>query len=186
MGVGEMIRTAVRQPGVRRLVVGLGGSATNDAGAGILQALGWRLLDSTGNDIGPGGIGLHALHRVRPPRMSVIPDDITVTIAVDVDNPLVGPGGASAVFGPQKGADPSMVARLDCALSRFRDCVGRDDFPGAGAAGGAAFGLRVAFPGARFRPGIELVMETVGFDGLLEHASLVVTTAALTHISHTL
>jgi len=174
-GVGELIRIAAQHPGVRRLVVGLGGSATNDGGAGILQALGWRLLDASGGEIGAGGGALGRVRTIIPPKQGVIPRDVDLTIAVDVSNPLVGPDGASAVFGPQKGADPATVERLDRALATFRDCVGLGDFAGAGAAGGAAYGLRVAFPDALLRPGIDLVLETVGFDTALGGAVLVVT-----------
>lgn len=174
-GVGELIRIAAAHPGVRRLVVGLGGSATNDAGAGILQALGWRLFDDRGEVVGAGGGALSRVQTVLPPTNPVVPVGVDVTLAVDVSNPLAGPNGASAVFGPQKGAAPATVERLDRALASFRECVGVDDFPGAGAAGGAAYGLRVAFPDALLRPGIELVMETVGFGRALDGASLVVT-----------
>jgi glycerate kinase len=174
-GVGELIAEAMAAPGIERLVIGLGGSATNDAGAGILRALGWGLLDDRGEPVGPGGLGLESLARVVPPTHSELRSPVSVTVAVDVSNPLLGPDGASAVFGPQKGADPEMVGRLDRALARFRDVSGVAEFPGAGAAGGAAFGLAMAFPDAVLRPGIDLVLDAVDFADRIRGADLVVT-----------
>ena len=173
-GVGELIHAALSHPGVTRLVVGLGGSATNDGGAGILEGLGWRLEDADGVCVGPGGEGLLRLAHLVPP--TEMPGaGVDVTLAVDVRNPLTGSAGASAVFGPQKGAGSEQIVVLDRALARLRDIAGVADFPGAGAAGGATYGLSIAFPHARLRPGIELVLDTVGFDHCLDGAALVVT-----------
>src|SRR5262249_4409412 len=145
-GTGELVQAAIAH-GAQRLIVGIGGSATNDGGAGLGQALGYRLLDSHGLDLRPGGGALGRLERIDPsgrdPRLA----GIEVAIACDVDNPLCGPRGASAIYGPQKGATPAMVADLDANLEHFAVIVGRDlgvairDLPGAGAAGGLGGGL---------------------------------------------
>lgn len=178
-GLGQLIRAAL-DAGARRFVVGIGGSATNDAGAGMIQALGGRLLDAEGRDLPPGGGALASLERIDlsglDPRLS----ECTIDVACDVDNPLCGPKGASAIFGPQKGATPEMVATLDRNLARFAAVVkaqlGLDvaDLPGSGAAGGLGAGLR-AVVGATLRPGVEIVMEAVGMDAIVADADLVVT-----------
>jgi glycerate 2-kinase len=178
-GVGELILAAL-DTGAERVVLMLGGSATNDAGAGMLQALGARLLDERGQPLPPGGAGLRDLARLElgglDPRLA----DVVVETAVDVDNPLLGERGASAVFGPQKGASEQDVSRLEDALANFADKVaaalGVDyrELPGAGAAGGMGFAARAFFE-AELRPGIELVMEQVGFRQRLRRADLVIT-----------
>ncbi|WP_136254152.1 glycerate kinase [Onishia niordana] len=178
-GVGELILAAL-DAGAERLLLTLGGSSTNDAGAGMLVALGARLLDAQDLPLPPGGAALANLATLDltglDPRLS----GLAVETAVDVDNPLLGPHGASAVFGPQKGASDSDVLTLDQAISHFADLaalkLGDDhrELPGAGAAGGMGFAAR-AFLGAQLRPGITLVMEQVGFDALLENADLVIT-----------
>jgi len=178
-GVGQLILAAL-DAGAQSLVLTLGGSATNDAGAGMLMALGARLLDSEGRPLPPGGAALADLATLElaglDPRLAAL----TVQTAVDVDNPLLGPRGASAIFGPQKGATEADVARLDRALAHFADLAATaldEDFrelPGAGAAGGMGFAAR-AFLGATLRPGIELVMEQVNFDVLLADADWVIT-----------
>jgi len=178
-GVGQLICDAV-QAGATHIVVGLGGSATNDAGAGLLQALGVRLLDGQGKDLPPGGIALSRLASIDidgvDPRLA----KVQFEIAVDVDNPLCGPRGASAIFGPQKGASPQDVQALDKALAHFADVCARHfgkderDLPGMGAAGGLGFAVRACF-GARFRPGVELIAELAGLDAALEGADLVFT-----------
>ncbi|WP_445000294.1 glycerate kinase [Halomonas mongoliensis] len=178
-GVGELIRAAL-DAGAERLLLTLGGSATNDGGAGMLVALGARLRDGAGRDLPPGGAALVELAEFDlsglDPRLS----QLRVEAAVDVDNPLLGERGASAVFGPQKGAGPEDVARLDAALARYADvsaaALGQDhrDLPGAGAAGGMGFAAR-AFLGAELTPGIELIMAQAGFEALLADADLVIT-----------
>ncbi len=178
-GVGELIRAAL-DAGAERLLLTLGGSATNDGGAGMLMALGARLHDAAGRELPPGGAALEHLAELDLSGLDPRLADLHVEAAVDVDNPLLGERGASAVFGPQKGATPDDVARLDAALARFADvaagALGEEhrDLPGAGAAGGMGFAAR-AFLGAELRPGIELVMEQVGFSGLLADADLVIT-----------
>ncbi|GFO68915.1 glycerate kinase [Geomonas limicola] len=178
-GTGELIRAAL-DAGARRLLVGIGGSATNDGGAGMLQALGVALLDAAGHPIPPGGAGLELLARIDTRGLDPRLAQCSIEAACDVDNPLVGPRGASAVFGPQKGATPEMVARLDAALGHFAAIIERDlgqavaGVPGAGAAGGMGAAL-LAFLGATLRPGIEIVLDAVGLEALLEDADLVVT-----------
>ncbi|WP_192035148.1 glycerate kinase [Halomonas sp. YLGW01] len=178
-GLGELMRAAL-DAGAERLLLTLGGSATNDGGAGMLSALGARFLDDGGRELPPGGAALAELAQIDlsglDPRLS----RLKVEAAVDVDNPLLGAKGASAVFGPQKGASPAEVERLDAALGRLAavaaDCLSHDhrDRPGAGAAGGMGFAAS-AFLEAELRPGIELVMDAVGFDALLERADWVIT-----------
>lgn len=178
-GTGELMLAACRA-GARRLIVCVGGSATNDAGAGMAQALGIRLLDARGLDLGPGGAPLRGLARVDVGGLDPAVRGVAVEVASDVDNPLVGPDGASAVYGPQKGASPEDVVTLERALERFAEVVksglGADvaSMPGAGAAGGIGASL-VAFLGATFRSGVELVMEAAGFGERLHGADLVVT-----------
>ncbi|WP_129140424.1 glycerate kinase [Modicisalibacter coralii] len=178
-GVGELILAAL-ETGAERLILTLGGSATNDAGAGMLVALGARLEDAAGRPLAPGGAALAELDRLDLSGLDPRLASLTVETAVDVDNPLTGPRGASAVFGPQKGASEADVERLDTALGHFADHVahalGRDerDHPGAGAAGGMGFAAR-ALLGAELRPGIELVMAQAGFDTQLAGADLVIT-----------
>jgi glycerate kinase len=178
-GTGELMLAACRA-GARRLIVCVGGSATNDAGAGMAQALGIRLVDGRGLDVGPGGAALVGLAGVDVRGLDPAIRGVAVKVASDVDNPLVGPDGASAVYGPQKGATPQDVAMLDLALARFAGVVKSHlgvevaSMPGTGAAGGIGASL-VAFLGATFRSGVELVIEAVGFGERLRAANLVVT-----------
>jgi len=178
-GTGELIKAAAGL-GVDSILVCIGGSATNDAGAGMAQALGIRLVDEGGRDLGPGGAALRALARIDMSGLDLAVRRIDFVVASDVDNPLVGPNGASAVYGPQKGATPEDVALLDEALRHFAAVVHRDlgldlrDVPGAGAAGGLGGGL-IAFLGARLRPGVDVVMEAVHLRERLEGVDLVVT-----------
>lgn len=178
-GVGELIVQALER-GVRRVIIALGGSATNDAGAGLAQALGYRLLDAAGNDLPPGGAALARLDRIEPAGRHPALAACEFLAACDVTNPLCGPRGASRVYGPQKGADPAAVAQLDDALGHFARVAGRDlgadvlELPGAGAAGGLGAGL-VAFTGARLRPGFEIVAEALGLERRLAGAGLVLT-----------
>ena len=173
-GVGEMIADAVSR-GCRRFIVGIGGSATNDGGAGMLQALGFRLLDAAGGDIPRGGEGLASLARIE--RQGALPAlaDCEFRVACDVANPLCGPDGASAVFGPQKGATPEMVTALDAALARFASVAhGAPDVPGSGAAGGLGFAFR-EFLGATLARGVDIVLDETRFEEAVREADLVVT-----------
>src|SRR6202030_1431931 len=178
-GVGELMQHAYDE-GARHFVVGIGGSATNDGGAGMAQALGYHLLDETGRELPPGGLALRRLARIHVGGVHANWKQSEVDVACDVSNPLTGPSGASAVYGPQKGATPEMVAELDAALHHFAEIIRRDlgidveRLPGAGAAGGLGAGL-VAFAGARLRPGAEMVMEAVRLEEPLTGASLVIT-----------
>ncbi|MFJ9558790.1 glycerate kinase [Streptomyces fuscichromogenes] len=180
-GSGELLLAAL-DAGARTIVFGVGGSATTDGGAGMLSALGARFLDEDGEPVPPGGGGLAGLARADlsglDPRLSAV----DLVLASDVDNPLTGPKGAPAVYGPQKGASPDDVAALDEALSHFAKVVeaevgpraaGYATAPGAGAAGGIGYGALLL--GARFRPGIEVMLDVLGFAPALERASLVIT-----------
>jgi glycerate kinase len=178
-GVGELLQHAY-DAGARRFIVGIGGSATNDGGAGMAQALGYHLLDENGRELPPGGLALKRLARIHVGGVHANWKETEVDVACDVTNPLTGPRGASAVYGPQKGATPEMVAELDAALHHFAEIIRRDlgldvePLPGAGAAGGLGAGL-VAFLGARLRPGAEMVMEALHLDERLTGAQLVIT-----------
>ncbi|TFV58343.1 glycerate kinase [Geodermatophilus sp. DF01-2] len=177
-GTGEVVAAAVTG-GARRVVLGIGGSATTDGGAGMLQALGAVLLDADGAPIGPGGGALERLARVDVSGVAAALRGAEVVVACDVDNPLTGPSGAAAVYGPQKGAGPDDVAFLDGCLVRLADAVadatGRDlrDEPGAGAAGGVGFAA-LAVLGAELRPGIDLLLDLLDFDRHVAGADLVV------------
>ena len=179
-GVGELIAAAL-DTGHTRFIIGIGGSATNDGGAGMMQALGASLLDSAGRELEPGGAApgeARPYRRIerRPPRIR----SASVVVACDVNNPLCGSTGASAVFGPQKGATPEMVAELDAALSHFADIIERDlgadvrDRPGAGAAGGLGAGL-MAILDAELKAGVDIVLDAVGLEERLDGADLVIT-----------
>jgi glycerate kinase len=178
-GVGELMLAAL-EAAAGRILVCLGGSATNDGGTGMAVALGVRFLDAEGRDLPGGGAALSRLARIdaagADPRLA----SVEVIGLCDVDNPLTGPNGASATYGPQKGADPDTVWDLDRALAHLAATVQRDlgvdpsKEPGAGAAGGLGFGL-LAFAGARLRPGVEAVADAVGLDGEIRDADVVVT-----------
>jgi glycerate kinase len=233
-GVGELLHTALAYPGVRRVIVGLGGSATNDGGSGLLSALGMRFLDAQGDSLSPGGAPLANLATVDTSTLFLDPASLELLIACDVDNPLTGPRGASAIFGPQKGATPEDIMVLDAALERMAgvleglveivrlapfplplppasgagvsnsdtpeasvmvisspsgtpapDAGGRgrgkganltiSTKPGSGAAGGTAFGLLWLFPKATLQPGIDLILDAIGFEDHLRGADLVLT-----------
>ena len=177
-GVGQLMRRAV-EAGCRHLLVGIGGSATNDGGAGMAQALGAYLLDADGRELPFGGASLRRLAHIDL-RGFLLPPDVRVTVACDVDNPLCGAEGAAFVYGPQKGATPEQAAELDAALSHFgrvlHSQLGADvaERPGAGAAGGLGAGL-MAFCDAELRSGIDMVMEATGFEAALDQAALVLT-----------
>jgi glycerate kinase len=178
-GTGELLRAAL-DAGAHRLVIGIGGSATNDGGTGMARALGIRFLDAAGRELEEGGAALARLERIdvsgADPRLA----GLEILVACDVDNPLTGPRGASAVYGPQKGATPEMAAELDQALERYARvgtiATGRDvsSVPGAGAAGGLGAAL-LLFTQARLRPGVEIVLEATGLETQIRGAALVIT-----------
>src|SRR5437588_4699425 len=176
-GFGLLLEAA-RVAGVSRIIAGIGGSATNDGGAGMAQALGVRLLDASRGELSRGGAALARLAHIDPSGLDPGWDSVKVRVACDVTNPLTGPLGASAVYGPQKGADAAAVRELDAALGRFAEVIERDlgrrvdQVPGAGAAGGTGAGL-VAFLGAELVPGAPLVVEAAGLDAKLAGADLV-------------
>lgn len=178
-GLGEAMVAAL-DAGARDVVVGLGGSASTDGGAGMLQALGARLLDGDGRPIGWGAAGLGDLASVDLTAVWARWGGVQVTLAADVDNPLLGPRGAAAVFGPQKGVDEGLRPCVENGLARLAQLVsaatGRDDTgrPGAGAAGGVGWALLAAL-NARVRPGIELLLDLVGFAERVRDADLVIT-----------
>jgi len=178
-GVGELLLAALDQ-GAEKALLLLGGSATNDGGAGMLQALGARFLDQNGEPLPPGGAALSQLASLTLEGLDPRLAGLTLEAAVDVDNPLLGARGASAVFGPQKGASPDEVEQLDRALSHFADIsaavLGNDyrTLPGAGAAGGMGFAAK-AFLNASLKPGIEMIMQQADMATLLARADLVIT-----------
>lgn len=178
-GVGQLIAHAV-ETGCKKLVVGLGGSATNDLGCGAAAALGARFLNAVGDEFLPVGGTLGDIARIDISKVKQNLRGVEITTMYDIDNPLYGPNGAAYVFAPQKGADAAMVARLDDGLNHAAGVIERElgigvaDMPGGGAAGGTGAGM-VAFLGAELKVGIETVLDTVGFDSLLERADLVLT-----------
>ena len=178
-GLGEMISKSMDK-GYREFIVGIGGSATNDAGAGLAQALGVRLLNASGKEIGRGGFNLKHLDSIDMSRLDPRIAESKFNVACDVDNPMCGPEGASAVYGPQKGASKEMISVLDNALQHFCHIVHRDlnkeikHMPGAGAAGGLGGGM-VTFLNASLKKGIDIVLETLDFDEKIEDADLVIT-----------
>jgi glycerate 2-kinase len=178
-GTGELIRAALDQR-VERIVIGIGGSATNDGGAGMAQALGARLLDRDGNPLGFGGGELSKLDSIDLSQLDPRLKEVHIEVACDVDHPLTGKRGASAVFGPQKGATPEMVTILDANLARFAQVVKEtlgidvDPIPGAGAAGGLGAGL-IALLGASLKRGVDVVADAVQLDKHMAQASLVIT-----------
>lgn len=178
-GVGQLVLQAL-DAGAKRIVLGLGGSATTDGGAGLFQALGAHLLDAEGGELPPGGGALSGLAGIDTVRLDGRLADVHFEIAVDVDNPLCGERGAAAIFGPQKGASAEQVGLLDRALAHFaKVCAqasGRDESqtPGTGAAGGLGFVIKTFFQ-AEFRPGVELIADLARLDQALEGAHLVFT-----------
>jgi glycerate kinase len=178
-GTGELIRAAL-DAGAQRVILAIGGSATNDGGAGAMQALGVKLLDAQGQTLAPGGLALAQLAHIDLSEIDPRLNEVQFDIAADVNNPLCGPHGASAIFGPQKGASPEQVQQLDAALGHFaRLCaqaLGKDvkDEPGSGAAGGLGFAAK-AFLKAQFKAGVEVVAELVGLAEAVKGADLVIT-----------
>lgn len=178
-GTGELIRHAL-DAGVTQIIIGIGGSATNDGGAGMVQALGAKLLTKDNQQIAPGGGALDSLARIDVSELDKRLVGCRIDVACDVTNPLTGPQGATAVFGPQKGATAEMIARLDQALAHFAEIIHRDldlnvlTLEGGGAAGGMGAGL-YAFCGAKLRPGIEIVTDALHLADIVADADLVIT-----------
>jgi len=178
-GTGELIVKAIDM-GSKKIIVGIGGSATNDGGMGMAQALGYRLLDSNGDLLGFGGKELARLASIDDSGINSKLLATMVEVASDVDNPLYGKRGAAYVYGPQKGADPEMVEALDEGLKNYAQIVSRDlkkdiaGLPGAGAAGGLGAGL-AAFAGGVLKPGTDIVIETTGLEDKIKDADLIIT-----------
>jgi glycerate kinase len=178
-GTGELIRAAL-DVGAQRVILAIGGSATNDAGTGMLSALGARFLDDQGQPLAPGGLALAQVARIELDGLDPRLKDVQFEVAADVDNPLCGRNGASHIFGPQKGASPEQVLTLDAALGHFAQhsakVLGRDEshYPGSGAAGGMGFAAK-AYLNASFRPGVEVVADLTGLEAALKGADLVFT-----------
>ncbi|BDX04475.1 glycerate kinase [Marinomonas pontica] len=178
-GTGELIKDALNR-GIKYIILGLGGSATNDAGVGLAQALGIQFLDENHQELPFGGMALAQLSHVDASQAHPLLSECRFDVACDVDNPLCGERGASAIFGPQKGATPEMVSLLDKTLEHFADVLVQSGFAdhrldaGAGAAGGMGLGAKV-FLSAMLKPGIEIVIETVGLASSLQGADLVIT-----------
>lgn len=178
-GTGEMIRAAL-DAGCTDIMIGIGGSATNDCGIGMAQALGFRLLDESGQEVGFGGAEAARVASIDASGADPRLDSVNITVACDVSNPLCGKKGASATYGPQKGATKEMVEILDAALEHCAGIIKRDlsadimELPGSGAAGGLGGGL-VGFLGAKLEPGIDAVLSIVSFDTLVEGADVVIT-----------
>jgi len=178
-GTGQLIKAALDR-GCRKLIIGIGGSATNDGGGGMAQALGASLVDEEGRELPFGGGYLHKLRKIDLSGMDSRLKNTRIRVACDVNNPLTGSRGASSVYGPQKGATPDMVEKLDRALKYYAQVIYRDlgidveNVPGSGAAGGLGAGL-MAFLNGELTPGIELVMEAVGLEKELKNCSLILT-----------
>lgn len=179
LGTGELIKHAL-DAGYRKFIIGIGGSATNDAGVGMLQALGVKFLNHQGQQIGSTGGALKDLEKIDISGLDQRLQECRIEVACDVDNPLTGERGASVIFGPQKGATEAIVEQLDQSLARFADCVRRDlgkdieNVSGAGAAGGMGAAM-LAFLDAELKPGVDIIIEQVGLERLLEGADLVIT-----------
>ncbi|WP_217540284.1 glycerate kinase [Vibrio metschnikovii] len=178
-GTGELIKAALEH-GVEQIIIGIGGSATNDAGLGMAQALGVKMLDAQENDLGFGGEALAKLARIDTSAIDPRLANITLQVACDVNNPLCGEQGATQIFGPQKGATPEMIAQLDANLAHYAQIIKTQlaidvkDIPGAGAAGGLGAAL-IGLLGASLRPGIEIVMQAVNLSDIVKDADLVIT-----------
>lgn len=178
-GVGELIRDAVSK-GCRHFIIGIGGSATNDGGIGMLQALGYGILDKNGHPVPPGAIGLSRIEMITD--ASVIPElkECSFRIACDVTNPLCGVNGCSSIFGPQKGADSSMISEMDQWLKHYASiCVknfphANADFPGTGAAGGLGFAF-LTFTHSVLESGIKIVLEETGLESYVQDADIILT-----------
>ena len=178
-GTGQVIK-ALLDRGCQKIIIGIGGSATNDGGAGMAQALGVRFLNGSGESVCPCGGNLDSIEKICKADLDRRLGEVEIWVACDVDNPLLGQQGAAHVYGPQKGATPEMIEKLDRNLAHFHDVIVRDlkidvaDEPGAGAAGGLGAGL-MAFAGGRFISGVELIMDMVHFDQALHNADCLCT-----------
>jgi len=178
-GTGMLMKAAL-DAGLRKLVIGIGGSATNDGGSGMARALGVRFLDAQGESLPEGGAALARLDRIDLTGLDPRLAQASILVACDVDNPLCGVRGASAIYGPQKGATPEAVQELDAALGNLAKVASAAtdrkvaELPGAGAAGGLGAGLLWYTP-ARLRPGVEIVLEATGFEAMVQGADLVIT-----------
>ena len=178
-GTGELIKAALAE-GLAKIIIGIGGSATNDGGTGMARALGVRFLDATGQEVAAGGGSLAEICQIDATGLDPRLKNTEIVVACDVDNPLCGTRGASAVFGPQKGATPEMVQQLDAGLAKYASCArqatGRDvaEKAGAGAAGGLGAGLMFFTP-AQLKPGVEIVLDAVGFSDIVRDADFVIT-----------
>ncbi|HHY04753.1 MAG TPA: glycerate kinase [Thermoanaerobacterales bacterium] len=178
-GTGQLIKRALDE-GCKHIIIGLGGSATNDGGVGMAQALGIKFLDNEGREIGFGGQNLKHIKSIDISGLDKRIDDVKITVASDVKNPLCGPQGASAVYGPQKGATPEMIKILDDNLKHLTEIIKKDlkkdirNIPGAGAAGGLGAAL-IAFLDANIRSGIEIIMELSNFEQQVENCDVVIT-----------
>lgn len=178
-GTGELIKAAL-DLGVKKIILGIGGSATNDAGAGMLQALGVQLLDVNNQQISLGGENLSLISKIDLSKLDSRLQQVEILVACDVDNPLCGEKGASAVFGPQKGATPEIVQQLDRALFHFSDIVQQDldlnirDQAGAGAAGGMGGGL-LLLPNVQLKAGVQIIIDAVNLNEQIKGADLVIT-----------
>ena len=178
-GTGQLIKAALNQ-GCRKMIIGIGGSATNDGGAGMVQALDVRLLDKQDKEIGFGGAELMNIHHIDISQMDQRISKLEILVASDVKNPLCGHSGATRIYGPQKGATEEMMVILEQALARFAHIINKalhkdvKDIPGAGAAGGLGAGL-MAFLGAKLKPGIEIIIEAVKLEEAMKDADLVIT-----------
>ena len=178
-GTGELIKAALAE-GLAKIIIGIGGSATNDGGTGMARALGVRFLDAAGQEVAAGGGSLAEICQIDATGLDPRLKNTEIVVACDVDNPLCGTRGASAVFGPQKGATPEMVQQLDAGLAKYASCArqatGRDvaEKAGAGAAGGLGAGLMFFTP-AQLKPGVEIVLDAVGFSDIVRDADFVIT-----------
>ena len=178
-GTGELIQAALAE-GLPKIIIGIGGSATNDGGTGMARALGVRFLDAAGREVAAGGGSLAEICQIDTSALDHRLKNTVIVVACDVDNPLCGTRGASAVFGPQKGATPEMVQQLDAGLAKYASCArlatGRDvaEKAGAGAAGGLGAGLMFFTP-AQLKPGVEIVLDAVGFSDIVRDADFVIT-----------
>ena len=178
-GTGELIKAALAE-GLAKIIIGIGGSATNDGGTGMARALGVRFLDAAGQEVAAGGGSLAEICQIDTTGLDHRLKNTEIVVACDVDNPLCGTRGASAVFGPQKGATPEMVQQLDAGLAKYASCArqatGRDvaEKAGAGAAGGLGAGLMFFTP-AQLKPGVEIVLDAVGFSDIVRDADFVIT-----------